>query len=156
MGDVVALVALNAFKKYTASARPDNNIQTAFKPHEKRTIGDIRTHLMDIGFTKNPTPKFSAYPDQEQQNNRITLEIDVADPKYQKIFGERFKITITKYKTNKTKIYSSWKHRLTNPLGTLDTSFVSSNILLRQICGQNIHYQKLLWPLYNCDYPFNN
>ena len=98
MGDVVALVALNAFKKYTASARPDNNIQTAFKPHEKRTIGDIRTHLMDIGFTKNPTPKFSAYPDQEQQNNRITLEIDVADPKYQKIFGERFKITITKYK----------------------------------------------------------
>ncbi len=94
MGDVVVL---NAFKKSTTSARPDNNIQTAFRQHEIRTIGDIRTHLMDIGFTKNPTPKFSAYPDKEQKNNRITLEIDVADPEYREKFGEFFEITITKY-----------------------------------------------------------
>ena len=94
MGDVVVLYP---FRQSATPAYLNGKIQTAFKPHEKRTIGDIRTHLMDIGFTKNPTPKFSAYPDKEQQNNRITLEIDVADPKYQKIFGEHFEITITKY-----------------------------------------------------------
>ncbi len=98
MGDVVIL---SAFRQSATPACLNGKTQTAFKPHEKRTIGDIRTHLMDIGFTKNPTFQFSAYPDEAQENNRISLNIDVADPKYQKIFGEYFEITITKYKDSK-------------------------------------------------------
>lgn len=73
-------------------------IQIAFKCHERRTLGDIRTRLVEIGFSKDPRFNAEAFPDKSGVSNRLLLDIDVADTYYQRIFGESFVVSITKYK----------------------------------------------------------
>jgi len=94
MSDVIVL---NHFRKVGIQINPVSLSQKSFKPHERRAIGDIQSSLVSIGFSHDPTMKFMASPDIEGQNNRIILEIDVADSNYQAIFGEMFDISITKF-----------------------------------------------------------
>jgi len=101
MADIVNLVPRIRGRSQACSFNQQSDLrQCAFKAHEKRALGDIQSSLVSIGFSQNPILKFTSFPDKEGEVNKMILEIDVADPYYQAIFGETFDISITKY-TNK-------------------------------------------------------
>jgi|GEM_PF-3450266 len=92
--------------------------QATFKSFEIRAIGDIQSSLVSIGFSQDPTMKFTAVPDKEGDNNRVILEVDVANIDYQKIFGEVFNISITKFHNQDGANYFKMETPLSKSSGT--------------------------------------
>lgn len=108
--------------------------QQIFCQHEIRSIGDIRTELIMMGFTKDPTYSFCAYPDETGINNKMVLDIDVADSYYASIFGEAFQISIMKFEDQNGSDFYKMETPLSKSSGTFGDviefveNFINTNL----------------------------
>lgn len=118
MGDVINLTPRRMLSSQANSFNQQSGLkQCVIKAHEKRALGDIQSSLVSIGFSHNPVLKFTTFPDKDGDVNKMILEIDVADPYYQRIFGERFDISITKYTNQNNEDYFKMETPLSKSSG---------------------------------------
>lgn len=108
--------------------------QKEFLRHEQRSIGDIQSCLVTMGFSHDPIMNFTAFPNIEGVNNRVVLEVDVASPHYQRIFGEIFNISISKYSDDQSRDFFIMETPLSKSSGTFKEvirfveNFINSNL----------------------------